>query len=132
MFCAVLTFAQGTSGTLSTTVSSPDGVLPGATVTATDNKTGREVTAVTNESGNYSFPQLEFGTYTVRATGSGFKTFVANDVKVDAGREVSLNPVLEIGGVNEEVTVTAGAEAINSTNAEITTTISQEQIRKFP
>ena len=132
VFCAVLTFAQGTSGALSGTVSGPDGVLPGATVTATDNKTGRELTAVTNESGNYSFPQLEYGTYTIKATGSGFKTFVANDVKIDAGRQVSLNPVLEIGGVTEEVTVTAGAEAINSTNAEITTTISQEQIRELP
>ncbi len=51
----------------------------------------------TNESGSFTLPQLEAGTYTVRITASGFKTFVASDVKIDIGRGYSLNPALEIG-----------------------------------
>ncbi|HSK73103.1 MAG TPA: TonB-dependent receptor [Pyrinomonadaceae bacterium] len=113
-------------------MSSPDGVLPGATVTATDQKTGKSLTVVTSESGSFRFQQLEFGDYRVTVTAAGFKTFIASDVKIDIGREYSLNPQLEVGQVTEEVTVVAGAEAINSTNAELSTTISQEQIKELP
>ncbi len=48
VFSAVVAFAQGTTGKLSGTVSGPDGALPGATVTATDTKTGKELTVTTN------------------------------------------------------------------------------------
>lgn len=128
----MMAIAQTTTGRLTGTVSSPDGVLPGATVTAIDQKTGKTLTAVTNESGAFQFPQLEFGDYRVNVTAAGFKTFVASDVKIDVGREYSLNPQLEVGQVSEEVTVTAGVEEINSSNAELSTTISGEQIRELP
>jgi hypothetical protein len=124
--------AQNTTGRLTGTVSSPDGVLPGATVTATDQKTGRSLTAVTNESGAFQFPQLEFGDYRVTVSATGFKTFIASDVKIDVGREYTLNPQLEVGQISEEVTVSAGTEEINASNAELSTTISQEQIRDLP
>jgi hypothetical protein len=54
-------------------------------------------------------PQLDFGTYTVTITATGFKTFSTTDLKIDAGREYTLNPTLEVGGVEEVVTVQAGA-----------------------
>lgn len=125
--------AQNTSGRIVGTVNAPDGVLPGATVVVTDNQTGKTQTVVSGDNGSFTLPQLEFGTYTVKVSSSGYKTFIATDVKVDAGSERSLNIVLEVGAITEEVTVTgAGGEAINSTNAELSTTISQEQIRELP
>lgn len=63
--------AQTTTGRLSGTVSGPDGVLPGATITATDVATGKSQTTVSNGEGAYSFTQLEFGTYTVKVTSTG-------------------------------------------------------------
>jgi hypothetical protein len=99
----------------------------------TDNQTGKTQTITTGDNGAFTVSQLEFGTYTVKVTANGYKTFVANDVKVDAGAERSLNPVLEVGAITEEVTVTAaGGEAINATNGELSTTISQQQIRELP
>jgi Carboxypeptidase regulatory-like domain len=124
--------SQTTTGRLSGTVSTADGVVPGATVTATDNKTGKEQTTTTNESGEYIFPQLEFGTYTVKISAAGFKTFVANEVKVDVGREYTLDRQLEVGNVQETVTVTAGADVVTANTAQVSNTISPQQILSLP
>lgn len=132
VFSAVFAFAQGTTGRLSGTISGPDGALPGATVTATDTTTGKELTVTTNEEGYYSFPQLEFGTYTIRVTATGFKTLVANEQKIDVGREATLSPVLEIGDVSAEVVVTAGADIVTSTTAQVSNTVSPQQILSLP
>ncbi|MEZ5427426.1 MAG: carboxypeptidase-like regulatory domain-containing protein [Pyrinomonadaceae bacterium] len=129
---ATFAFAQTTTGRLSGTVSSTDGVLPGATVTVTDNKTGKEQTTVTDGEGNFLFPQLEFGTYTVKITNAGFKTYIANDVKIDVGRDYTLNRQLEIGDISETVVVTAGADVVTSGTAQVSNTVSPEQILSLP
>ncbi|HQU94207.1 MAG TPA: carboxypeptidase-like regulatory domain-containing protein, partial [Pyrinomonadaceae bacterium] len=126
------TIAAQTTGRLIGTVSGPDGLLPGATVLVTDNQTGREFTAVADGDGSFRFDQLSFGTYTVRITQQGFKTFVANDLKIDANREYSLKPVLEIGAVDAVVTVQAGADIVNSSNAELSNTVSPRQVLELP
>ncbi|HEY0461359.1 MAG TPA: TonB-dependent receptor [Pyrinomonadaceae bacterium] len=129
---ALASFAQNTNGRLVGTVSAPDGAIAGATVVVRDNQTGKERTVVAGDNGTFEVPQLEFGTYTVTITASGYKTFVANAVKIDVGREYPLNAQLEVGQVSEQVTVIAGAEQINASNAELSTTISNEQVRELP
>ena len=129
---ALVTFAQNTNGRLVGTVSAPDGAIAGATVVVRDTQTGKERTVVASENGTFDVPQLEFGTYTVTITAAGYKTFVASDLKIDVGREYPLNAVLEVGQVSEQVTVVAGAEQINASNAELSTTISTEQVRELP
>lgn len=128
----VASFAQNTAGKIVGTVSAPDGAIPGATIVAKDNQTGRESTVVASSDGTFTIPQLEFGTYTVTVTAAGYKTFTANEVKIDAGREYPLNAVLEVGQITEQVTVIAGAEQINSTNAELSNTVSTQQLRELP
>jgi hypothetical protein len=130
--CAASAFAQTTTGRLVGTVSSPDGVIAGATVVVKDNQTQREQTISAKEDGTFTFPQLEVGTYTVTITAPGFKTFVATELKIDVGREYSLNPTLEVGGVSETVTVTAGADIINATSPTLSNTVSPQQIRELP
>ncbi len=124
--------AQTTTGRLTGTVSGPDGLLPNATVVARDNKTGKELTVTTTDSGSFLFSQLEFGTYRVTVTSAGFKTFVANDVKIDVGREYSLNPTMELGSFEENVTVTAGADVVTATTAQVSSTVSPQQILSLP
>ena len=133
VFSSVMAFAQGTTtGSLKGTVSGPDGVLPGATVTATDNNTRREQTVTSSGDGSYSFTQLEFGTYTIRVTAAGFKTLVANEQKIDVGREATLNLTLEVGEVSAEVVVTAGADVVTATTAQVSNTVSPQQILSLP
>lgn len=128
---SALSFAQ-TNGRLIGSVSGPDGLLPGATVTVVDNQTNRELTQITNDQGSYSFEQLSFGTYTVRVTANGFKTFVANDVKVDANRDYTLNTTLQVGELEETVTILAGADVVNASNGELSTTVSPRQVLELP
>ncbi|MGB7067948.1 MAG: TonB-dependent receptor [Pyrinomonadaceae bacterium] len=132
LLSSAVVFAQSTTGRLVGSVSSTDGVMPGATVTVIDNNTGKEQTITTGADGGFLLPQLEFGTYTVKITASGFKTYIANEVKIDVGRDYSLNPVLEIGDISESVTVTAGADVVTSTTAQVSNTVSPQQILSLP
>lgn len=76
--------------------------------------------------------QLDVGLYLVTISAPGHKTFSAGDVKIDIGQEYSLNATLEVGQVSENVTVVAGADVVNSTNAELSSTISPRQVLELP
>src|SRR5688500_8628529 len=130
---AASALAQGSStGRLVGTVSSTDGVIAGASVTVTSNQTGTTRSVTTNEEGAYTVPQLETGTYTVAISAPGFKTYNATELKIDTNREYSLNATLEIGNISESVTVTAGADVVNTTNAELSNTVTERQIVELP
>jgi hypothetical protein len=124
--------AQTNTGRLVGTVASSDGVISGANVTITDDKTGKDRSVVTAGDGTFTVPQLEVGTYTVKVTASGFKTFTVTSVKIDIGREYSLAATLEVGQVSEAVTVTAGADVLNATTGELSNTVSSKQILELP
>jgi hypothetical protein len=129
---ALTALAQSNTGRLVGSVSGPDGVVPGATVVVTDDKTNKEKTIVSSGDGGFILPQLEVGNYTVKVTANGFKTFTAKEVKIDIGREYSLSVALEVGAVSDSVTVTAGNDVLNATNAELSNTISAKQILELP
>ena len=129
---AASAFAQTSTGRLVGTVSSTDGVIAGATVKIVDNATGRERTVTTNDEGAIDVPQLEVGTYTVTVTAPGFKTYSATEVKIDVGREFNLAAALEPGNIQETVTVTAGADVVNSTTGELNTSVTPRQVKELP
>ena len=73
-FCAGAAFGQAVSATLVGTVTDASGaVVVNAKVTVTESNTGVSRNVNTNESGNYTFPNLPPGTYTVAAEQTGFK-----------------------------------------------------------
>ena len=128
-------FAQGGSATTiitGTIVDSSGAVLPGASVVAKNNATAEELTGVTNEQGQFTIPAVQAGTYTVTVTMPNFKTFVASDVRVNAGVPYSLKATMEVGGLNETVTVASGTEIIQTQSAAVSTTIDANQILKLP
>jgi hypothetical protein len=128
-------FAQGGSGTtiITGTVADASGaVLPGASVVAKNNATAEELTATTNEQGTFTIPAVQPGTYTVTVTMPSFKTFVANDVRVNAGVPAAVKIAMEVGGVEEVVTVAGGSEIIQTQSAAVSTTIDTNQILKLP
>lgn len=132
LLSAMYILAQSTTGKIIGTVSAVDGVVPGATVVVVDDQTKKERTVTASNEGTFEVPQLDFGTYTVTITASGFKTFTATKLKVDAGRDYPLSVQLEVGQVSETVTVTADAQQINASNAELSTTVSPQQIKELP
>ncbi|HLL15974.1 MAG TPA: carboxypeptidase regulatory-like domain-containing protein [Pyrinomonadaceae bacterium] len=112
---AVLAAAQGTGGLRGTITDEFGGIVVGATVTLV-NAAGAEKTATTNDEGVYTFTNLAPGTYTVRATTTGFGLYENAALVVAAGRRESLDIKLSVMLENEDVTV--AAETPVSTEAE--------------
>ncbi len=133
--CGLPVFGQvTTTGSLLGTVTDPTGaVVPNATITVKNKATGKESTATSSDSGNFSIPGLSTGMYnvTVQAT-SGFKKSQITDVKVDVGTPATVNVVLELGNPQETVTVVGGGELIQTQTATIGTTLTGRQITDIP
>ncbi len=126
-------FGQETKGSLVGTVKDQTGgAIPGAEVTITNQGTNRSVNVVTNDIGAFVARNLTPGQYRVQIALTGFKTYVERDVKVNVGEEYSMHATLEVGDVAETVTVVGGADLVNTSDAQVSTTIEQRQIQDLP
>jgi len=131
ILCPILINAQ-TTGSVNGTVTDASGAgVPNATVVVTS-QTGKEFTAVTNSDGIYKVPAVETGLYKVTTTSSGFKRSVITNVKVDVGQPATANIVLQVGDVNETVTVAGGGEVLQTETAAVSSTITGRQIIESP
>ncbi len=81
--------------------------IPAAIVTATSLETGAARAVTTDEAGNYRVLSLPVGQYKVRAEKAGFKAVVQAGINLVVGQQVVVNLKLEVGAVQQEVTVTA-------------------------
>jgi hypothetical protein len=127
------TFAYAQSTTLTGVVTdTAGGVVPGANVSVVNNATKVALEAVSNTSGQFSFPALPVGTYTVTVSLEGFKTFVANDVRLLGGQVGNVNATLEVGSLTEKVEVKAGSELVQTQSSAVSSTLSVEQLSELP
>ena len=109
------------------------GVLAGVTVEgASPALIGGPVVNVTNTDGQYRFEGLSIGIYTFRFTLQGFKTVSRENVRVEVGRTIDVDGTLEIGTVEETLTVSAGAPVVDSLHAGTETTFNQEMLDTLP
>ena len=128
-----LTFSQVPTGSISGTVVDTTGAaILGAEITVTNQGSGQTFTAVSSDVGSFVIPSLVAGLYTVRVSLLSFKTFVAADLKVNVGEMYSLVAKLQIGEVTEEITVAAGVDIVNTTETQISNTVSKRQIDDLP
>src|SRR5216684_451125 len=96
-FASTSVFSQSSNGTISGTVADASrAVVPGVTVTATNNATGIVTTVLSNDAGVYNFASLQPGTYKVSATLPGFQTRTFNDVQLINAGQLRLNVTLEV------------------------------------
>src|SRR6266404_3837292 len=132
MLCSIVVPAQSTTS-LSGTVTDPQGkILSGAVVTLTNTANGLSREAKTSDDGTYVFNQVPPGPYRIRVEAKCFKVNVQEDVQLLVATPKSINTQLEVGNVNETVTVTGGEVHINTTDATIGNTFNQTQIRQLP
>src|SRR5689334_7854202 len=103
-------FAQVNAGLGGTVADSSGALIPGVEVTAKNVATGISNTSVTNETGNFVFPSLQPGTYTLSAALSGFQTATYNNVNLGQGQQVRLNFTLQVGAAAQSVEVTIAAD----------------------
>jgi hypothetical protein len=123
---------QAFQGGLRGAVRDPQGVIPGATVTMVNEETNVARETVTNASGEYSFPAVAPGAYSVRTTVSGYKSFERRGVRIATQEFVTLDIVLDIGTVQETVTVTTEAPLIETSNASTGNVIEQQTLEALP
>jgi Carboxypeptidase regulatory-like domain len=125
--------AQVTTGSISGTVKdSSGGVLPGATVTVTNVGTNFTRTEVSNERGDYSLLFLPVGTYRVEAELSGFRRYVQTGVVIELSRAARVDPMLAVGGTEENVEVRADAPLVDTAHVALGRTVNQTEILNLP
>src|SRR5688572_22200431 len=116
LLASTTAFGQGsTTATIRGTVQDPTGgVLPGATVTATNTGTKGVQTTVSDERGQYLFAGLFPGTYDLKVELSGFKTYEQKALSLSPNDNRGIDVRLEIGQQTETVTVTSQLEVIQT------------------
>lgn len=108
------------------------GVLPGVTVTLTNLDTGVTTTVVTNASGFYRANLLQLGSYRVAASLEGFKRIEHAGIQLLAGQTAISNFTLEVGSMQESVTVTEEAPLVDGAKVEQGRTLSNAEIKNLP
>src|SRR5713226_6113013 len=114
-------------------VTDPNGrSVPGVTVLITNLNTNVASRTVTNDQGIYRVPSLQPGIYRITLAKDGFKSIVKSGIELHVQDVASINFELQIGSVNETVTVEAGASMINTTDASVSTMVDQTYVKNMP
>ncbi len=124
--------AQGTTATLSGTVSDPtSAIIPGAQVTLTNVQSGAKRTTKSNSDGNFVFAAVPSGDYDVRVTMQGFESTLLHNIHLDPSDNKNLTKVkLAIGEVTQ--TINVSSEDAGLTNSgEKSTLITANDIKKL-
>jgi hypothetical protein len=91
------------------------------------------LTTVTTPEGLYSFTNVRPESYDMSVDAKGFLKYTLRGVRVDPARETSLPKVqLELSAVKQSVDVTADVQTVQTSNAEVATTVTNEQVRRLP
>jgi hypothetical protein len=113
-------------------VDSSQASLPGATVSALNQETGEIASAVTNRDGSYTIPFLRPGLYTLTVDMPSFQKHTRKDMRLQVGETATINVALSIGGVTENVTVSAESPILITSDANRGTVIDQQSIAEIP
>lgn len=134
---ATSAFAQGggasSTGTIQGRVADAQGaVLPGVTVTATSPAALGAQTTVTSETGNYRFPALPPGVYTVTYELAGFNTVRREGIQLSLGFTANVNIELALASLQETVTVTGESPVIDTSATRVQQNFKTEQLMSIP
>lgn len=121
-----------TASIVGTIRDSSGAVLPGVTVSATLEDASVTSTVVTNTAGQYVFPSLRIGRYSIAAELQGFKRAVQAGVQLRVQDRQEVNFAMAIGNVSEEVLVRGRGEVLQTQSADIGTVIEARQINDLP
>ena len=124
--------AQGFQGGIRGAVKDAGGIIPGAELTVTNEATGVARSTTTNPSGEYNFPNLAPGTYTLRVALQGYKSYQSAGLIVGTQQFLTLDITLEVGALDESITVTGATPIIETSNASTGTTLNTETMATLP
>ena len=126
-------WAQTATGQIMGTVKDASGaVMAGAKVTLTNQGTNLTRETTTNETGDYVFPLLPVGVYSVSAEQQGFKVAKQSDITLLVNQVMRVNLDLAVGEVTQTIDVQATTAAIDSETAGIGQSVTQRQVVDLP
>ena len=126
-------FSQASQGTIQGAVfDQTGGVIPGATVTVIDVARGVSRPLTTDSAGQYLAVNVTPGTYTVRAEAKGFRVTEHSGVLVEVGQTIRVDLTLQPGEQTQTVTVTGELPSIDTTDATLGGTVSNQSINALP
>jgi outer membrane receptor protein involved in Fe transport len=126
-------FGQLNRGALTGIVTDPAGAaVVNAKVTALRTETNTTFATASSDTGNYTLPALEIGTYRVSVEADGFKRSVHENVQVASGATLRLDFALELGAVAESVEVRAQTVALETESTRVATQLTTKLVEDLP
>src|SRR5918993_5370184 len=113
-------------------VDASGGALPGVHLSLRNAGTGLVRTATTGADGRFVFAGIPAGSYELRAELSGFRTIVRQALGITVAQSLSVPLVMEVGGLEQAVTVTGGASSVNTETSELSFLVGQQAIETLP
>lgn len=133
LFVAVAALAQDSRGRIAGRVVDPSGsVVPGVSVTVTNNATGIRLSSTTNDAGNYDIPFVPPGIYSLAASAAGFKTYDRTGLEVRVGDRLTIDIGFEVGQTTESVTVSGQSPLLESSTATVGRVVDSQRILDLP
>jgi hypothetical protein len=134
LFTGHIAFGQALGGRIAGSVKDVTGaVIPGSSVSLTNQATGATLTATSNESGVFNFPSVSIGQYQLDVIATGFNPYRQTaGLKIDINTALSIDVVLQIAQANESVTVTENTAEVQTTDTQIGQTIESKQVVDIP
>jgi hypothetical protein len=135
-FLAVVTsgtvFGQGFQGGLRGSVKDSGGVIPGVEVTLTNERTNISAIPRTNERGEYVFTNVDPGQLTVKAILTATRRSIAESIRIGTQQFLTLDLTMEVGAIEESITVTGQSPLIETSNASQGTVLDSETLQTLP
>src|SRR5260370_16948899 len=129
----ITAFAQSASATLSGTVEDTNGaVIPGVTITVTNNGTGAQRQTTTNAEGYFVVPLLPPSRYQITAQNQGFTTVRIPEVVLNVGDQKALQIQLKAGDINATVDVINEPPFLTTQSAAPTTVVDRHFLQTLP
>jgi len=132
IFAVQFALAQATAALSGRVEDASGAAIGGATVTVISEETGASRTAATEEDGSYRILALPVGRYEIRAEKSGFKGQTQKGLNLVVGEQAVVNAKLEVGAVQEQVTVTAEGQLVNTTTSSVSGLVGEQQVKELP
>jgi hypothetical protein len=123
---------QGTSELRGRIVDAQGAVLPGASVVARHQESGLFRETTSGADGSFFLTAMTPGTYEVTAELASFKRFQQRDIRLEVGRTTTVDVQLELGAVQESITVSAQASLVDTTSKELGGYVRAEEINDVP
>ena len=111
---------------------STGGVVPGAQVTATQTDTGLTRNTTSGSDGAYTLPSLPVGPYTLDVKKEGFTTYHQSGIVLQVGSSPTVDVVMQIGAVSQEVNVQAAAAMVEAASSGVGQVIDQQRVVDLP